>query len=74
MSSPYRNADWKLPEPRIETWEQVGIAVLIDIRAELKELNSLLSCPNFLNIPRSLSSIDQKLTKPKRRKKMVAKR
>jgi hypothetical protein len=39
------------------TWEKVSIAVLMDIRRELKTLNRLLACPNFLEIPRTLRTI-----------------
>ena len=33
------------------------LAVLMDIRDELKELNGLLRCPNFVAIPRLLRGI-----------------
>jgi hypothetical protein len=52
----------------VETWEQAQVAVLMDIRDELKRLNGLLACPNFIGIPATLRSIDRKVTKPKRRK------
>lgn len=53
----HKDSDWKLPGPQIETWEQVSVAVLMDIRDELKKLNTLLHCQNFIEIPRSLKKI-----------------
>lgn len=50
------NANWNLPD-RCENWEQVNTAVLMDIRDELQELNKLLHCPNFLEIPMILRAI-----------------
>lgn len=43
----YKDADWSLPEGKIETWQQVEIAVLMDIRDELKAINRKLDCPNI---------------------------
>jgi hypothetical protein len=47
------------------TWERVGIAVLMDIRDELKVLNSILRCPNFQAIPFKLDRISRNTAKPK---------
>lgn len=47
--------------------DQAQLAVLMDIRTELKQLNAVLSCSNFVRIPTTLRSIDRKLTKPKRK-------
>ncbi len=46
-----------------------SLAVLMDIRDELKRLNSLLHCHNFTDIPFVLRSIKQNTVKPKPRKK-----
>lgn len=35
---------------------QAQLAVLMDVRDELKKLNGLLHCPNFQNIPRKLDA------------------
>jgi hypothetical protein len=44
------------------------LAVLMDIREELRKLNGLLHCPNFIGMPHTLSAIRKNTTKPKRRK------
>jgi len=45
------------------------LACLMDIRDELKRLNSLLHCGNFLSIPRTLVAIKQNTTRRKRAKR-----
>jgi len=35
----HKDADWKLPGPNLENWQQAEITVLMDVRDELKELN-----------------------------------
>ncbi len=51
------------------TWDRVGtIAVLMDIRRELRRLNSLLMCRNFTGIPTSLRRIALNTDRPKKRK------
>lgn len=62
------NVDWNLPDP-LKTWEQLNTAVLMDIRDELKTLNKLLHCSNFIEIPHILRVIRRNTTKPRRRKK-----
>ena len=51
------------------TWEHVIVAVLMDIRQELYNLNSLLACQNFTGMPRTLRKIaantDKKPRKPR---------
>lgn len=51
------------------TLEQVNVAVLMDIRDELKELNRLLHCSNFVAIPTILRTIRRNTTKRRRNKK-----
>jgi hypothetical protein len=63
----HKDADWNLPE-RLATYDQVEVAVLMDIRDELKRLNRTLSCPNFQRIPYKLDAIAGNTRKPKRRK------
>lgn len=65
----HKDTNWNLPD-RVETWEQAQVALLMDIRSELKALNSTLSCYNFLRIPRVLDSIRKNTVKPRRRKKV----
>lgn len=52
------------------TARAVEIAVLMDLRDELKRLNGLLNCPNFTGIPGTLRRIEAGLRKrkPRRRK------
>ncbi len=50
------------------TWERIGIAVLMDIRDELQDLNGTLRCDNFLSIPRVLRRISANTAKPRRKK------
>ena len=69
----HRNANWTLSgsdspldEREPQSWEQVSIAVLMDIREELQRLNSLLHCHNFLEFPRVLRQIRRNTTKKKK--------
>ena len=39
------------------SWEAITVAVLMDIRDELKQLNSTFGCHNFLGMPRTLTQI-----------------
>lgn len=50
------------------TWEGVHTALLMDIRDELKQLNGLLGCPNFVEIPRTLRAIRRNTAKPRGKK------
>ena len=59
----HRNVSWNLPVPKLDNWEQVGVAVLMDIREELQSLNAVLHCRNFLMIPSKLDKI-VKQTRP----------
>jgi hypothetical protein len=71
MTRRFRNVDWFANDKtkNIETWERVGIAVLIDIREELQTLNALLRCPNFLSIPARLETIARNTRKPRKKVK-----
>jgi hypothetical protein len=62
-----RDLHWNLPS-KPETWEQVTVALLMDIRRELKQLNRVLACPNFTEIPKVLAQIRRNTTKNKRLK------
>lgn len=58
----------------MQTWEQAQAALLMDLRDELKAMNAILHCANFLQIPHTLNSIlreQKKRRKPK--PKVVAK-
>lgn len=69
-----RNRDW-------DVWEgdngydhnAVDRAIALDIRQELRNLNQLLGCHNFVRIPQVLDDI-RSHTKPKRKKKRPVKK
>jgi len=50
------------------SWDGRQLAVLMDIRDELKRLNTLLHCSNFTAIPGELRAIRRNTTKPRRKK------
>lgn len=50
------------------SWPQVTVAVLMDVRDELKRINSALYCPNALAIPEMLRQIKNN-TKRRRAKR-----
>ena len=51
----------------VPTWERASLAVLMDIRRELRDLNRLLRCPDFQAIPRTLKAVQKNTTKRRRR-------
>lgn len=55
------------------TWDIANIqaVILADIRRELRTLNRLLGCHNFVNIPHTLTEIKKNTTKRKYKKKAV---
>lgn len=61
-----RNVEWSTPDHPNNTWQHVEVEVLMDIRDELKKLNRLLHCTNFVGIPRTLAAIERNTTKKKR--------
>lgn len=74
----HRNANWMVTDDqgRITTWEQVQVALLMDIRDELQRLNRVLQCPNFIAVPLKLDLIRQELREVRRntkKRKRVAK-
>lgn len=69
----HKNANWNLGQSNSNgrfTFDQIKVAVLMDIRDELQKLNRLLHCPNFVAIPRKLDAINKKLP-PRRKRKVV---
>jgi hypothetical protein len=57
-----KDAAWNVYDSDGSTsWDKVEIIVLMDIRDELKKLNALLHCENFISIPRTLKGIRNKL-------------
>lgn len=65
-----RNVDWTIKQNSDGTFptEQATIAILLDIRQELKKLNGVFECGNFLRIPRILDAIRLNTRKVKKRK------
>jgi len=63
-----KDMNWNLPDE--SSWDVAKLAVLMDIRDELKALNAILSCPNFLGIPFTLRDISRNTRKPKRKPKL----
>ncbi len=63
----HKDTNWNLPEVAT-AWEHVQVALLMDIRDELKRLNTLLHCHNFTQVPSILRGIRTKLPTRRRRK------
>jgi hypothetical protein len=51
------------------SYESAQLAVLMDLRDELKKLNRLLHCPSFMEIPSTLRSIQRNMPAKKKRVK-----
>lgn len=75
-----RNLEWDLHINDDGTWdiERIQVALLVDIRAELKRLNNVLQCPNFIAVPAKLEHIKTELKQirlntRKRKKRVVGK-
>ena len=71
----HKDQNWSLPDgykqsdgSRTHSWESIQVSLLMDLRDELKSLNRLLHCSNFIAIPRKLDRIGRN-TEKKRRKK-----
>ncbi|MFA5901032.1 MAG: hypothetical protein WC829_18180 [Hyphomicrobium sp.] len=66
----HKNGNWNLGAANSEgrvTFDQITVAVLMDIRDELQKLNRLLHCPDFMAIPSKLDAIHKKIPARKRR-------
>lgn len=71
----HKDQNWSLPDgtptangSREHQWNSIQVALLMDIRDELKSMNAILHCTNFLRIPRKLDEIRRNTTKRKRKK------
>jgi hypothetical protein len=73
----YRDKDWDAVDTRnkwvCENTLEKLLMVAMDIRTELKQLNQLLNCSNFINIPTTLRSIRRNTAKPRKKKAGVKK-
>ena len=65
----HKDANWILPE-LAPSEGQAQIAVLMDIRDELKRLNALLHCENFQAIPNLLRAIEPNTKKKPRARRL----
>ena len=69
----YRNSDWTLNEgtdgKSVINATEASLSVLMDIRDELKSLNRVIGCRNFMNIPATLRSIQKSVSKRKIKRK-----
>ena len=63
------NVNWSLEKGSSVSWDCAQLAVLMDIRAELQRLNTLLHCGNAVDIPNILRRIDINTKKPARKRK-----
>lgn len=61
----HKDVEWRLADPPGNEGAQLGL--LMDLRDELKRLNSLLHCQNFQNIPRELRGIRRDIKDLKKR-------
>lgn len=75
MAHRYENGNWNISE-KPDTWEEVAVCVLMDIRRELIQQNAklqrlvnVLECQNCLAIPRKLDRIIRNTTKRRRVRK-----
>ena len=59
-----RNLEWALPEGAL-TYKAAQLAVLMDIRSELRTLNAVFRCVNFTNLTTIVGRIETN-TRPKR--------
>lgn len=69
MGKRFKDCNWLFDPAQngsIQTWEQAQVAVLMDIRDELKTLNALLHCHNFTSIPTILRGIRTKIPAKKK--------
>lgn len=64
----HKDADWKIRNNEGSdscSVEFAQLAVLMDLRDELKRLNTLLHCSNFVGIPGVLRRISKNTAKPR---------
>lgn len=58
---------WRLEDGRYNN-DAVMRAGLLDIRKELRKLNALIGCHNFVAVPRILRRISANTAKPRKKK------
>lgn len=77
----FKDVNWDLAgaDGKVPSWQHVEIAVLMDIRDELRSLNALLHCHNFVDVPRKLDAVKDELRRvrlntTRRKKKPTARK
>lgn len=68
----FKDTEWGIPigpNGCVSSIEGAQLAVMMDIRDELKRLNRLLHCQNFLLIPAKLDGIRRNTTRKPRKVK-----
>ena len=74
MDKRRKNANWIVTsDGSVTSWDQVQVALLMDLRDELQRLTAILSCPRFMAIPSRLEDIERN-TRPKKRRHLKLKR
>lgn len=70
-----RDSEWSVWQLDNGKYDDTAVtrAILLDIREELKRLNSLLHCHNFTAIPFKLDAIKRNTTKKRKPKKATPK-
>ena len=63
-----KDIEWNCVPENGVTYESAQLAVLMDLRDELKRLNALLYCENFTDIPMILRKIQSNTSKPRHSK------
>ena len=53
----HENVSWKLPEGEAPGYDAATLAVLMDLRDELRAIRRILQCPRFQGIPGAIESI-----------------
>lgn len=66
-----KNESWFVTDHdgTITTWDQVQVAVLMDIRDELQRLNMLVRCANFTGMSMTLRAMHRALLARKRKRR-----
>ncbi len=68
----HKDTEWALPEHgngKFIGYDGAQLAVMMDIRDELKKLNRVFECYNFVRIPRILDRISANTTRKTRKSK-----
>ncbi len=63
----HRNVNWNIGDTLAGvSWNQIQCALLMDIRDELQQMNRLLHCSHFLDIPHKLDAIRRNTAKKRK--------